>query len=100
MIAARYSFRNTLLSRLLCAGLAASMAAWSMPAGAQPMGIPSMGSASSAELSPALERTLGAAILEPGRRDPTYISAPDVSHSLTEMGRRLAAHAPGGTAPP
>jgi predicted Zn-dependent protease len=100
MTAARHSFRNTLRSRILCAGLAASLAAWSMPAGSQPMGIPSMGSASSAELSPALERTLGDAIMEQGRRDPTYIADPDVSQYLTEMGRRLAAHAPGGTPQP
>ncbi len=70
---------------------------WSGPAVTQPVGIPSMGSASSAELSPALERTLGDAIMEQGRRDPTYIADPDVSQYLTEMGRRLAANAPGGS---
>ncbi|NYT63203.1 M48 family metallopeptidase [Alcaligenaceae bacterium] len=53
-----------------------------------------MGSASSAELSPSLERTLGDAIMEQGRRDPSYISDPDVSQYLTNMGRRLAAQAP------
>lgn len=62
----------------------------------QPVGIPSMGSASAVELSPALERTLGDAIMEQGRRDPTYIADPDVSQYLTEMGRRLVANAPGG----
>lgn len=62
----------------------------------QPVGIPSMGSASSVELSPALERTLGDAIMEQGRRDPTYIADPDVSQYLTDMGRRLVANAPGG----
>jgi len=97
MTAARPSLRITFRSRLLCAGLAASMVVWSMPLAAQPMGIPSMGSASSAELSPALERTLGDAIMEQGRRDPTYIADPDVSQYLTDMGRRLAAHAPGGS---
>ncbi len=60
------------------------------------MGLPSMGSASSAELSPSLERTLGDAIMEQGRRDPTYIADPDVSQYLTEMGRKLAAQAPVG----
>lgn len=53
-----------------------------------------MGSASSAELSPALERTLGDAIMEQGRRDPDYIGDPDVSQYLTAMGRDLAAYAP------
>ncbi|WP_233574904.1 M48 family metalloprotease [Pusillimonas sp. NJUB218] len=57
---------------------------------AQPMGLPSMGSASSAELSPALEKTLGDAIMEQGRRDPTYIDDPDVSQYLNEMGRKLS----------
>lgn len=60
------------------------------------MGLPSMGSASSAELSPSLERTLGDAIMEQGRRDPTYIADPDVSQYLTDMGRKLAAQAPVG----
>lgn len=83
-------------SRLLCAGLIALMC-WSGPATSQPVGIPSMGSASSAELPPALERTLGDAIMEQGRRDPTYIADPDVSQYLTDMGRRLVANAPGGS---
>lgn len=56
---------------------------------AQPSGIPSMGATSSAELTPALERTLGDAIMEQGRRDPDYISDPDVSQYLTSMGRKL-----------
>ncbi len=53
-----------------------------------------MGSASSAELPPSLERTLGDAIMEQGRRDPDYIGDPDISQYLTTMGRNLAAHAP------
>jgi len=53
-----------------------------------------MGSASSAELSPALEALLGNAIMEQGRRDPTYINDPDVTQYLNAMGARLAAHAP------
>lgn len=60
---------------------------------AQPVGIPSMGVASAAELSPGVERTLGDAIMEQGRRDPSYISDPDVLQYLTDMGRQLAAHA-------
>lgn len=70
-------------------------AAW-----AQPVGIPSMGSASSSELSPALERTLGNAIMEQGRRDPDFIAEPDVEQYLTDMGRRLAHHVPGGAGQP
>lgn len=60
---------------------------------AQPVGIPSMGVASAAELSPGLERTLGDAIMEQGRRDPTYIADPDVLQYLTDMGRKLASQA-------
>src|SRR5690606_40314585 len=56
---------------------------------AQPVGIPSMGVASAAELSPGLERTLGDAIMEQGRRDPTYIADPDVLQYLPDMGRNL-----------
>ena len=67
---------------------------------AQPVGLPSMGSASAVELSPGLERTLGEAIMEQGRRDPTYVADPDVSQYLTSMGRRLAEHAPGGVGQP
>jgi len=58
---------------------------------AQPTGLPSMGSASSAELSPMLEQTLGDAIMEQGRRDPTYIDDPDVSQYLSGLGRQLVA---------
>lgn len=64
---------------------------------AQPVGIPSMGAASSHELSPSLERTLGNAIMEQGRRDPDYINDPDVSQYLTDLGRELVKHAPGTT---
>ena len=60
---------------------------------AQPVGLPSMGVASAAELSPGLERTLGDAIMEQGRRDPSYISDPDVLQYLTDMGRKLVANA-------
>lgn len=59
-----------------------------------------MGSASSAELSPALERTLGDAIMEQGRRDPTYIADPDVSQYLTRLGQTLANNAPTGPGQP
>lgn len=62
---------------------------------AQPTGIPSMGAASSAELSPGLERTLGAAIMEQGRRDPSYIADPDISQYLTALGHDLVRHASG-----
>lgn len=55
-----------------------------------------MGVASSAELSPGLEQTLGAAIMEQGRRDPSYIADPDISQYLTGLGYDLARHAPGG----
>lgn len=70
------------------------------PAYAQPVGLPSMGSASAVELSPEIERTLGDAIMEQGRRDPTYISDPDVNQYLTDLGRRLADKAPGGVGQP
>ncbi len=61
---------------------------------AQPTGIPSMGSASGAELSPSLERTLGNAIMEQGRRSPEYIADADVNQYLTQLGRKLAQYAP------
>ncbi|NYT65192.1 M48 family metalloprotease [Alcaligenaceae bacterium] len=85
--------RSSSGARLLSLVLAAAL---SMPLSlqAQPMGLPSMGSASAVELSPALERTLGDAIMEQGRRDPSYIADPDINQYLTDMGRRLAAYAP------
>jgi predicted Zn-dependent protease len=55
-----------------------------------------MGSPSSLDLSPALERKLGEAIMVQGRRDPEYISDPDMSQYLENMGRKLGAYAPGG----
>ncbi|MCZ8388910.1 M48 family metalloprotease [Achromobacter xylosoxidans] len=54
-----------------------------------------MGAASSADLSPALERSLGEAIMSQGRRDPTYVDDPELSQYLTTMGRKLAAFSPG-----
>jgi len=83
---------------VLCAALGASL---SLPPAvhAQPVGLPSMGAASSSELSPMLERRLGEAIMVQGRRDPTYIDDPDLRQYLTNMGRKLAAFAPGGGMP-
>lgn len=59
-----------------------------------------MGVASSAELSPALEQTLGAAIMEQGRRDPSYIADPDISQYLNGLGRDLVRHASGAAGQP
>lgn len=81
-------FRLRAVSRLAVWVVSAAMGAG---AHAQPAGLPSMGSPASAELSPALEQTLGDAIMEQGRRDPTYIHDPDVSQYLAELGRRLVA---------
>src|SRR5690625_2814684 len=61
---------------------------------AQPVGIPSIGSASSAELSPAIEAVLGDAIMEQGRRDPTYIDELYINQYLTDTGQRLVKAAP------
>jgi predicted Zn-dependent protease len=68
--------------------------AWALPAWGQPMGLPTLGAASSAELSPVVEHTLGQAIMEQGRQDPTYIADLDINQYLTDLGRRLARHAP------
>ena len=63
---------------------------------AQPSSAPSLGPASSADLSPALERRLGEAIMVQGRLDADYLKDPDLSQYLNAMGKRLAAQAPGG----
>jgi predicted Zn-dependent protease len=89
--------RSSVRHHLACVGILAAMSVPGAPV-AQPVGVPSMGSASSAELSPALERTLGDAIMEQGRRDPAYVADLDVSQYLTDLGRQLAARAPAGTA--
>jgi len=74
--------------------MAAAMLAGHVAAGAQPVGLPSMGAASAIELSPALERLLGQAIMEQGYQDPTYVADIDINQYLTTLGQRLAAHAP------
>lgn len=79
------------LTPILILVLSAQMAL-TMPIQAQPTGIPSMGSASGAELSPNLERTLGDAIMEQGRRDPQYVSDPVINQYLTQLGQKLAQH--------
>jgi predicted Zn-dependent protease len=99
MIANTFSLWKSACARYVCAALIATLC-WSPAAHTQPVGIPSMGSASSAELSPALERTLGDAIMEQGRRDPTYIADPDVSQYLTRLGRTLASNSPSPAAQP
>jgi predicted Zn-dependent protease len=78
-------------------GLSVALAVPALPiaAWAQPVGLPSMGAASASELSPALERSLGEAIMAQGRRDPTYVDDSELSQYLTTMGRKLAAFAPG-----
>lgn len=93
MTLTRPALRITPSATFVCASLI-SLLCWSVPVQAQPVGLPSMGSASSAELPPSLERTLGDAIMEQGRRDPDYIGDPDISQYLTAMGRELAAYAP------
>ncbi len=87
---------RTRLRLQLTAGMAAIAMLLPVPVRSQPMGIPSIGAASGAELSPALESLLGDALMEQGRRDPTYIDAPEVNQYLTEMGRKLAANVPAG----
>ncbi|WP_232462633.1 M48 family metalloprotease [Bordetella genomosp. 9] len=62
---------------------------------AQPVGLPSMGAASADQLSPYTERELGDLIMAQGRRDPTYISDPEIDQYLTSMGRKLANFSPG-----
>jgi predicted Zn-dependent protease len=85
----------------LCGGLSLTLlVSGSLPVGAQPVGLPSMGSASAADFSPQLERTLGNAIMEQGRHDPTYISDPDVNQYLTDIGQRLANHSSNGIGQP
>ncbi|MCI1836269.1 M48 family metalloprotease [Achromobacter sp. HNDS-1] len=78
-------------------GICVALALPALPATAwaQPVGLPSMGAASAADLSPALERSLGEAIMSQGRRDPTYVDDPELSQYLTTMGRKLAAFSPG-----
>lgn len=77
------------------AGLLVLAIGW-QSAWAQPSSAPSLGPASSSDLSPALERRLGEAIMVEGRRDPEYIKDPDLSQYLNAMGKKLAAYAPGG----
>jgi len=89
--------QHRLVSKLLIMLLSASFAV--LPPAlvhAQPVGLPSMGSASSAELSPFVERELGEAIMAQGRRDPTYIDDLELNQYLTALGRKLASFAPGG----
>ncbi len=83
-------FAEKLIVGILVASLAVS------PLCAQPTGAPTLGPASASDLSPALERKLGEAIMEQGRRDPDYISDPDIDQYLNNMAHKLAAYAPGG----
>ena len=88
-----------LLQKLIAVFLTVSLLGgplWLCPLHAQPTGAPTLGPASAADLSPALERKLGEAIMEQGRRDPDYISDSDIDQYLNNIARKLAAHAPGG----
>lgn len=86
-------FVMNLARGLLCVLIPALISA---PLHAQPTGAPTLGPASASDLSPALERKLGEAIMEQGRRDPDYVQDADVAQYLNSMSRRLAAQAPGG----
>lgn len=86
--------KNKKLPKLLAGLLITSNIFYFSPIYAQPVGLPSMGSASSVELSPLVEKTLGDAIMEQGRHDPTYISDLVVNQYLTDLGHKLAAKAP------
>lgn len=90
--------RRTGQAPVALTALALSAALWASPfalpqAVAQPAGLPSMGPASSYDLSPSVEALLGNAIMEQGRRDPSYIHDPDVSQYLMAMGDRLSKYA-------
>lgn len=85
--------KQTIKTAVVCLSLAFVFGNSSMVV-AQPVGLPSMGSASAAELSPLVEKTLGDAIMEQGRHDPTYISDLAVNQYLTELGHSLANYAP------
>ena len=92
-------FSSRLAEKLLTGVLITSLTLsplWVSPLQAQPTGAPTLGPASAADLSPALERKLGEAIMEQGRRDPDYISDPDIDQYLNSMARKLAPYAPGG----
>lgn len=92
----RIDFLSSIARRSLATCLSMALVFPGGTAFAQPVGLPSMGAASAAELSPALERELGEAIMAQGRRDPTYIDDSELTQYLTGMGRKLASHAPGG----
>jgi len=80
----------------LAAVFSAALVLPALPVAAQPVGLPSMGAASGDDLSPALERQLGEAIMAQGRRDPTYINDTEIGQYLTTMARKLVVNAPGG----
>src|SRR5690625_7266053 len=61
---------------------------------AQPGGIPFIGSASSAELSPAIEAVLGDAIMAQVGRDPTYIDEVYIKQYVTTTGQRMVKACP------
>lgn len=83
-----------MFSRFVCMSLSAALILAPMALPAQPIGLPSLGASSSSVLSPALERTLGDAIMEQGRHDPDYIADLDINQYLTQLGRSLALQAP------
>ncbi|WP_420042511.1 M48 family metalloprotease [Bordetella genomosp. 13] len=90
------TYRSVILRRGIAGALCVALALPGMPVLAQPVGLPSMGAASADDLSPAIERQLGEAIMAQGRRDPTYIDDAEVHQYLTTMGRKLALNAQGG----
>jgi predicted Zn-dependent protease len=65
---------------------------------AQPVGLPDLGDPASIELSQGLERRLGEAIMVNGRRDPAWISDPDLTVYLQGLADVLTSHAPEGQA--
>ncbi len=67
-----------------------------MPAGVAPAQItlPDLGESSQAELTPQMERRIGEQIMRQIRRDPDYVSDPEVMAYIQSVGQRLVAGSP------
>lgn len=73
-----------------CAALAAALCLQAAVVQAQ-TALPDLGDSAQAEFTPQMERRVGEQIMRQIRRDPDYISDPEVSDYIQSLGRRLAA---------
>jgi predicted Zn-dependent protease len=74
--------------------LAAALIALQVPPVYPQANLPDLGDSAQAELTPQMERRVGEQVMREIRRDPDYISDPEIANYIQSVGQRLVAVSP------